>query len=147
MFQTQRSRSARRRRARGFTLIEVMLVLAILVILGSLVVANFSNVLVSSKVKTAKAQISNFELPLEMYQQDIGSYPTSQQGLEALRAPPADMVDPTKWHGPYLRKDIPLDPWDNAYIYELQGPAVYQIYSAGPDGQPGTDDDIGTVSG
>jgi len=82
-----------------------------------------------------------------MYQQDIGSYPTSQQGLEALRTPPADMVDPTKWHGPYLRKDIPLDPWGNKYIYELQGPATYQIYSAGPDGQPGTDDDIGTVSG
>ncbi len=110
-------------------------------------VANFSNVFASSKIKAARAQISAFELPVELYQQDIGSYPTSQQGLEALRQPPADLADPTKWKGPYLKKDLPLDPWDHPYVYELLAPGQYQVYSAGPDGQPGTDDDVGTVSG
>lgn len=140
-------RARRRRRTRGFTLMEVLLVLAILVILGTLVVANFSSVFASSKIKAAQAQVNAFELPLELFQQDVGVYPSSQQGLEALRQVPADLPDPTKWHGPYLKKDIPPDPWDQAYIYELLGPAQYQIYSAGPDGQPGTDDDVGTVSG
>lgn len=143
-----RNRKYRRvRRRQGFTLMEVLLVLAILVIMGTLVVANFTNVLGSSRVKAAQAQISNFETPLELYQQDLGSYPNGQQGLESLRQPPADLVDPTKWHGPYLKKDVPLDPWDQEYIYELLSPSQYQIYSAGPDGQPGTDDDIGTVTG
>jgi general secretion pathway protein G len=67
--------------------------------------------------------------------------------LASLRVAPADLADPTKWRGPYAKKDIPPDPWQNAYIYELIGPNQYKVYSAGPDGQPGTDDDIGTVSG
>ena len=126
---------------------EVLLVLAILVILGTLVVANFTGIFASSQVKAAKAQVSAIETMLEAYYLEIGSYPTTQQGLAALRAAPADLVDPSKWNGPYARKDIPPDPWQNPYNYELMSPTQYRVYSAGPDGQPGTDDDIANVSG
>ncbi len=143
-----RIRSRRRSAHRGFTLMEVLLVLAILVILGSLVVANFGGVFNRSKINAAKAQISAFETQLDIYQLDIGSYPTPQQGgLQALRVPPADLPDPTKWGPePYARKDIPPDPWSNPYYYEVDG-NKYKIYSAGPDGQPNTSDDIISISG
>ncbi len=91
--------------------------------------------------------MSLFDPPLGIYQLDIGSYPTTQQGLQALRVAPADLVDPSKWMGPYSSKDIPLDPWSNAYMYELESANQYRISSAGPDGQPGTTDDITSVSG
>ncbi len=148
----KRCYSSRRRMRRGtkrqaFTLMEVLLVLAILVILGTLVVANFSGIFASSKKKAAQAQVNALEMPLDVYQAAMGEYPRTEQGLQALRQPPPDLVDPSKWEGPYLKKDIPPDPWGNAYIYELLSPSQYRIYSAGPDGQPGTDDDIGTVSG
>lgn len=138
----------RRRVARGgFTLMEVLLVLAILVILGTLVVANFSGIFASSKIKAAQAQISALETQLDIYQLDIGSYPTTQQGLQALRVPPPDLANPTKWTGPYAKKDIPPDPWNSPYFYEWLGPNQYRIYSAGPDGVPNTADDITSTSG
>ncbi len=140
-------RRRRSRRKDGFTLMEVLLVLAILVILGTLVVANFSGILSKSKIDAAKAQVSTLENMMDLYLLDLGTYPSTQQGLQALRVAPADLADSTKWRGPYSKKDIPADPWDNAYIYEWMGPSQFRIYSPGPDGQPGTDDDIGTVSG
>ncbi len=145
----RRTRTVYRRRGahRGFTLMEVLLVLAILVILGTLVVANFSGIFASSKIKATQAQISALETQLDIYQLDMGTYPTSQQGLQSLRVPPADLADPTKWTGPYAKKDIPPDPWSNPYYYELLGPNQYRVYSGGPDGQPGTEDDIGNISG
>ncbi len=142
-----RSRRRRLRRRRGFTLMEVLLVLAILVILGSLVVANFSGVFASSKVKAAKAQLGAFKTQLDLYMLDLGSYPTTQQGLQALRTPPPDLANPAKWAGPYAKDDIPKDPWDNDYVYELLGPSQYRISSPGPDGQLGTDDDVVVTSG
>jgi general secretion pathway protein G len=142
-----RRRPSGKSRRGGFTLMEVLLVLAILVILSTLVVTNFAQVFASSKVKAARAQISAFQTQLDIYQLDIGAYPSSQQGLQALREPPAGLADPSKWNGPYAQKDIPLDPWQNQYIYEQIGPTQYQLYSPGPDGQPGTTDDVGTVSG
>lgn len=125
---------------------EVLLVLAILVILGSLVVANFSGVFASSKIKAAKAQISAFETQLDIYQLDIGSYPTNEQGLQALRETPPDLADPGKWQGPYAKKDIPVDPWSNEYVYELLDSNQYKISSAGPDGQLGTEDDVDNLN-
>lgn len=141
-------RTRRRRRAQsGFTLMEVLLVLAILVILGTLVVTNFAGVFAKSKIKAASAQVSALETQLDIYQLDLGNYPQSQQGLAALRTAPPDLADPSKWQGPYAKKDIPPDPWGNQYIYELISPTQYKVYSAGPDGQPNTEDDIGTTSG
>ncbi len=142
-----RCRRHRRRRSSGFTLMEVLLVLAILVILGTLVVTNFAGVFAKSKIDVTSTQVSLLETQLELYQMHVGSYPATQQGLESLRQPPSDLADPTKWHGPYAKKDLVPDPWGNAYIYELVTPTQYMIYSAGPDGQPKTEDDIGSVSG
>lgn len=136
-----------RRGRHGFTLMEVLLVLAILVILGTLVVANFSGIFAASKVKAARAQLSALEQQIDIYQLDVGAYPTTQQGLSALRVAPPDLPDPTKWLGPYAKKDIPPDPWSQPYYYELISPTQYRIYSAGPDGTPNTADDISVVSG
>ena len=126
---------------------EVLLVLAILVILGTLVGTNFSGMFANAKISAAKAQISALEKPMELYMMDVGTYPTSQQGLQALRIQPTDLADPTKWLGPYLQKDIPLDPWSNPYGYELINAKQFRIYSAGPDGATNTTDDIISVSG
>lgn len=132
---------------RGFTLMEVLLVLAILVILGTLVVTNFSGVLAGSKVRAAQTQLTAFEQQIDIYQLDVGVYPTTQQGLGALRVAPPDLADPSKWQGPYARKDIPKDPWQQDYHYELLSPTQYKLYSSGPDGTPNTADDVINTSG
>src|SRR5688572_25885323 len=108
-------RPSPRRRRGGFTLMEVLLVLAILVILGSLVAMSFSGVISDSDRKAAQAQVSLFEHPLEMYNLAVRDYPSTAQGLEALRNPPTDLPNPHKYTGPYLDKPLPLDPWDHPY--------------------------------
>ncbi|MBM4090614.1 MAG: type II secretion system protein GspG [Planctomycetes bacterium] len=147
MKRRKRTRCRRAGARHGFTLMEVLLVLAILVILGTLVVTNFSGVFAGAKIKAAKAQLNAFEAALDIYQLDIGTYPTNQQGLQALRVAPPDLLDPTKWQRPYLKKDIPPDPWGNPYQYEMLGAEQYRVYSVGPDGQPDTEDDVITTSG
>jgi general secretion pathway protein G len=142
MTRKRTTRRLRRSGRHGFTLMEVLLVLAILVIMGTFAVTNFSKVFAGAKVKSAQTQINHLIGPLNMYQMDIGTFPDNNQGLNALRVAPPDLTDPTKWNGPYLGKDIPKDPWENSYYYERLAPKEYRIYSAGPDGQPGTDDDI-----
>ncbi len=143
--QGKRIRNSRRRpnRRHGFTLMEVLLVLAILVILGTIVVANFGGVFAKAKVKTARTQIHELEKLVDLYQLDVGQPPTTQQGLNALLAAPADLPDPSKWGPePYTKKAIPKDPWGNEYVYEFSGGSNYKISSPGPDGQLGTQDDI-----
>jgi len=141
---------ARRRSGRrGFTLIEVLLVLVILVILVSLVAGTYFSSQRQAQVNAAKAQIGLFKTPLNMYRLNLNSYPTTDQGLEALRSAPSNLPNPAKWQGPYLDQPIPRDPWDNTYFYSCPGrmnPDTYDIWSAGPDGQSGTDDDIGNWS-
>jgi general secretion pathway protein G len=121
---------------------EVLLVLAILVILGTFALTNFSNVFAGAKKRAAESQLNEFKTPLSIYQMDIGSYPDNNQGLQALRVAPPDLVDVTKWNGPYLSSDIPPDPWENPYQYEQLSTGGYRVFSSGPDGQLGTDDDI-----
>jgi general secretion pathway protein G len=100
----------------------------------------------SSRNKAAKSQIDLFNAPIQMYQLAIGSYPNTAQGIEALRMAPSDLPNPAKWDGPYLDKPIPLDPWSNPFQYLSPGkhnPKSYDIWSYGPDGVNGTQDDIG----
>jgi general secretion pathway protein G len=135
---------ARRRRRSGFTLIEVLLVLVILVILGSLAVTAYGPMRKRAQIDAAKAAVSMFETPLEAYHLHMDAYPSNQEGLDALRAAPADAG--SNWAGPYLKQDIPLDPWRNPYRYASPGthnPDSYDLWSAGPDGVDGTADDIG----
>ena len=119
----------------GFTLIEVLIVMIILGLLAALVAPRMFGKVGKSKQKAAKAQISLFETALDTYRLDVGKYPTSEQGLEALRVKPEDME---KWDGPYLPKEIPLDPWGNAYVYTSPGEhGDYDIISYGANGSPG----------
>jgi general secretion pathway protein G len=132
----------KRRRSGGFTLMEVLLVLAILVILGSFVGFYMVGAQKKGYSRAAKNQISSFGQMLLGYRLDIGSYPSTSQGLQALREAPADMANTGKWDGPYAEKSIPVDPWGNPYQYELVDADNYKIWSWGPNGQTGDDDDI-----
>lgn len=134
------------RRRRGFTLIEVMLVLVILVLLAALSVPLYSQYQRQANRNAARSQIGAMKTPLSAYQLNLGYFPSTQQGLEALLSPPADLANPAKWEGPYLDGNyIPVDPWDQPYQYQYPGtnnPQTYDLWSLGPDGQSGTEDDI-----
>ena len=123
------------KRQRGFTLIELMVVLSILAMLAALVVPRLFKNVDKGKVNAAKAQISALESALDSYRLDVGSYPTTQMGLEALQTKPAGVE---KWDGPYLKKEVPVDPWGHAYVYKSPGDhGDYDLMSYGADGQPG----------
>ena len=139
-------KTRRPRRRRGFTLMEVLLVLAILVILGSLVTVSFVRMQKTAYINSAKSQVAMLEDAVNMYVLAIGQPPTAQDGLNALLNPPGELKDPTKWQGPYLDKqDLPMDPWNNSYQYEPLGTDQFRIWSNGPDGQSGTEEDITTT--
>ena len=137
------------RKRRGFTLIEVLLVMMILVILVSFAVGTFSGVRRKANRDAARAQIGLFEGQLDLYHHYLNSYPDTSQGLDALINPPDDPVLQDKWYevGPFLKTEVvPLDPWNTPYQYESPGrynPNSYDIWSLGPDGIDGTDDDVG----
>ena len=135
-------RAKRRPGRSGFTLVEVLLVLAILVILASLVAVAVIPAMKKSRIRAAKAQIELFSTQLEFYYTDVSSFPTTQQGMGALRLKPADLTDPLKWQGPYAGKEIPPDPWGRPYQYVSDDGQTYSLSSNGPDGQPKNDDDI-----
>lgn len=134
-----------RRRRRGFTLMEILLVLAILVVLGSLVTVSYVQLQKTSLIKASKTQVKMLEDAVEAYRLDVGKYPSGEQGLESLRVQPPDVPE-KKWQGPYIKVEIPLDPWNNPYVYteitDQYNDASFQITSLGPDGASGTDDDI-----
>jgi len=133
----------RKRRDRGFTLIEMLIVMVILGLLAALVGPRMFGKVGKSRQKAAKAQISLLETALDTYKLDTGKYPTTEQGLQALRVKP-DGVE--RWDGPYLPKDIPLDPWGHMYDYRCPGEhGDYDIISYGADGSSGgegEDEDI-----
>ncbi len=125
----------RKRRNRGFTLIEMLIVMVILGLLAALVAPRMFGKVGKSKQKAAKAQIALFETALDAYRLDTGRYPTTDQGLQALRVKPSGVE---KWDGPYLPKDIPLDPWGHRYVYRSPGAhGDYDILSLGADGAEG----------
>jgi general secretion pathway protein G len=139
-------RSSHNRPQRGFTLMEVLLVLVILVVLASLAVVAYGPIQRKMKLDAAKSQVGLFKTPLQMYWMQIGAYPTTAQGLEALRTAPGDLPNPAKWDGPYLDSPVPVDHWDHPYQYVSPGTHnhdSYDVWSSGPDGQSGTEDDIG----
>jgi general secretion pathway protein G len=125
------------KRQRGFTLIELLVVLAILAMLAAIVVPRVFRNLDKAKVNTAKTQIAAFESAISAYRLDVGSFPTTDQGLQALRAQPGGVEN---WDGPYLPKDIPPDPWGHPYVYRCPSEhGDYEIISYGADGREGGD--------
>jgi general secretion pathway protein G len=140
-------RTAISSRLAGFTLIELLVVIAIIATLAAVVApAVFRNV-GDAQVQAAKSQLEIFALALDSYRLDTGDYPTTAQGLDALRTQPTTgaaggPIDgaPRNWRGPYLRKAVPLDPWGRPYVYVAPGkenPESYDLYTLGKDGQIG----------
>ena len=123
------------RRQLGFTLLELLVVMVIIGLLASYVAPKYFAQVGKSEVKLARAQIDAFEKALETYRLDIGHYPSSSNGLEALRSAP---VGEDRWQGPYLKKAVPLDPWGKKYRYIAPGNhGEYDLASDGRDGRPG----------
>ena len=137
---------SRRRRSAAFTLMEILLVLVILVILGGIVGVSLSSARKKGFTGSAKVQLNAFKQALDGYFNDVGNYPTTQQGLQALRQAPPDLRNPAKWAGPYTGGEIGLDPWGNPFQYESDG-ATFRAWSFGANGQDeqGGGDDVTVV--
>ncbi len=124
-------------RQRGFTLVELLVVLVVLGLLISIIVPRAVGYLAGARSDTARIQMEAFASALDLYRLDMRAYPSTEAGLDALVTPPADT---TRWRGPYLNTlEVPLDPWDNAYVYQSPGPGgtPYRLLSYGSDGREG----------
>jgi len=144
---TRNLRSVGHARA-GFTLIELLVTIAIIATLAAIVAPSLFSNIGEARRGTAKSQIQILSLALDAYRLDNDSFPTTQQGLEALRSvPSAD--PPPNWKGPYLRQLVPLDPWGRPYVYVspgLSNPNAYDLYTLGKDGKPGGDGEDSDVT-
>ncbi|MBW8015269.1 MAG: type II secretion system protein GspG [Planctomycetes bacterium] len=131
-----------KRNCNGFTLIELLLVLVILATLATVIVPKFTRRSEQAKVTAAKTDIANLELALDTFEIDSGRFPTNSEGLRALVIKPSNADG---WKEPYIKRGVPKDPWGNDYVYKRPGQYNkygYDLFSAGPDGQRGGDDDI-----
>ncbi len=124
---------------RGFTLLELLVVMVIIGLLVGYVAPKYFAQLGKSEVKAARAQINSLSKALDLYRLDTGHYPTQDEGLNALNTAPSN--EP-KWQGPYLQKEVPLDPWGKAYVYRIPGEKnEYDLFSYGKDNKPGGTED------
>lgn len=134
----------------AFTLIELLVVIAIIATLAAVVAPSLFGNVGEARRSTAKSQIEIMALALDAYKLDSEDFPTSQQGLDALRVIPVVGTPPVNWKGPYLRQNVPLDPWRRPYVYISPGianPTSYDLYTYGKDGKAGgTNEDADITS-
>jgi general secretion pathway protein G len=129
---------------RGFTLLELLVVMVIIGLLASIVAPQYFSQIGKSNTKVARAQIESLSQALDQYRLDVGRYPSTEQGLGSLRVAPQNV---TQWRGPYLKRDVPNDPWGNAYQYKAPGQhGEYDLSSLGSDAQPGGEGDAADVT-
>jgi general secretion pathway protein G len=128
-------KSALSRCDRGVTLIELLVVMVILGLIAALAGQRFFGKVESARRTSAKNQITELEGALDLFRLDVGRYPSTEEGLQVLRAKPGSV---SNWDGPYLKKDLPMDPWGKAYVYRKPGQhGDFDLLSFGPDGQEG----------
>ena len=137
-------RTFQARTAAGFTLLELLVVVTIIGLLAAYVGPKYFSQLGRSEQGVAKAQVEAFARALDTYRLEVGRYPSSEEGLDALLSKPANAA---RWNGPYLQKAVPDDPWGHAYIYRSPGgTGDFEITSYGKDGQPGGTGDAADVT-
>jgi general secretion pathway protein G len=144
-----RTLSSRGHARRGFTLIEILVVIVVIAILATLVAPNVFRHVGAAKSATAKSQIEMIGAALDAYRLDNGSYPSTEQGLAALQTQPTSEPVPGNWRGPYLRKAVPSDPWGRPYLYKSPGdanPNGYDLLTYGADGKQGGEGDDADVT-
>lgn len=133
--------------SRGFTLIEIMVVMVILGLLVAVVAPNIMGRSDQAKVTVAETQLTNISKALDIYRLDNSHYPSTQQGLEALQSKPTGSPEPKNWSPDGYMKSIPDDPWSNEFQYVSPGTeGAYDLYSYGSDGQEGGDGDAADIS-
>lgn len=149
----RRSENQRQKRhwQAGYSLLEILVVLAIMAVLATLVAPRLFNQVDRSKVTTAKAQARSLKTSLDAMRLDMGRYPTAEEGLSLLIAPPAETAARALWYGPYVDGELPRDPWGNAYHYFppqadetglTQGPRIVSYGADNAEGGEGLDQDI-----
>jgi len=134
--------------ALGFTLIELLVVIVVITVLAGLVGPMVFRNVGDAKMTAAKAQLELFGLALDQYRLDNDYYPSTAQGLEALRSLPAGEPAARNWRGPYLKQPVPRDPWGRPYLYMSPGeknPSAYDLLTYGRDGRPGGQGEDGDV--
>jgi len=131
-------------RQHGFTLLELLVVMVIIGLLAGYVGPKYFSQIGKSEIKATRAQIDSLEKALDQYRLDVGRYPSTEQGLNSLMKQPAGE---TRWQGPYLRKDVPLDPWGAAYQYRQPGEhGEFDLFSFGKDGKAGGDGEAADIT-
>ncbi len=134
--------------AGGFTLIEIIVVIAVIAVLASVVSPMVFRNVSDAKMSAARSQVEIFALALDSYRVDNDEYPPTDLGLDALRTAP-DSADAPNWRGPYIRREVPLDPWGRPWVYVSPGdenPRSYDLISYGRDGEPGGEEEDADVT-
>ncbi|MBL4581102.1 MAG: type II secretion system major pseudopilin GspG [Gammaproteobacteria bacterium] len=133
-YRNNKELNTRMQRSGGFTLIEILVVMAIIAMLAVMVAPNLFRQQAGAMRDVARTEISTLEAALDIYRLDVGEYPDSLDGLIE------DDTDRASWNGPYLRRSVPTDPWDNEYVYEANG-REFTLLSYGADGMSGGEED------